>query len=139
MGDSYDVIIGNDDKTSSGLISPKKQYGIYTQYINEQVIASIPEEYDHERIRKELSLESIEENLSNKEEYTVDVVCKIDGRRYYKCFIYYAVDKNLKSYLCLQTDVSDILTVEKVKNEQLKIALEESKQASIAKSAFFPV
>ncbi|MBP5468656.1 MAG: hypothetical protein J6Z11_05375, partial [Candidatus Riflebacteria bacterium] len=56
------------------------------------------------RINKELK-----DNIS----YSVDVNVKLDGEVYNKRFTYYLVDKDSKTYLLLQSDITDVLKEEK--------------------------
>ncbi len=136
VGDYYEVVIGDAEKMSHGSIFPKERNGVYIDYIKEQVISAASEEYDKEELQKALSLQVIEERLRENEHYTVDVVCDIDGEIYNKRFMYYEVDRKAKFYICLKSDVTDVLRKEKMRNEQLKNALKEANQANIAKTTF---
>ncbi len=134
VGDYYEVVIG--DVVSQGSIFPKERNGIYIDYIKEQVISVASVEHDKQELLKALSIETIEEKLREKECYTVDVVCDINRKMYNKRFMYYEVDRKTKFYICLGKDITDVIKMQKIRNEQLKNALEEANQANIAKTAF---
>lgn len=136
VGDHYEVVIGDSINRSHGSIFPKTKYGIYIDYIKEQVLPVASIEYDRGELLKALSLETIEERLKESEIYTVDVVCEMDEKIYNKRFAYYEVDRKSKFYICLKSDVTDVLKEEKLRNEQLKNALKEANQANIAKTTF---
>lgn len=136
VGDHYEVVIGDTEKLSAGSIFPKARNGIYIDYIKEQVLSAASAEHDREELLKALSLETIEDKLKESESYTVDVVCEMDGKIYNKRFMYYEVERKSHFYICLKSDVTDVLKEEKVRNEQLRTALEEARQANIAKTTF---
>ena len=136
VGDYYEVVIGDAEKMSHGSIFPKERNGVYIDYIREQVISAVSEECEKEELQKALSLQVIEEKLKSHESYTVDVVCDIDGEIYNKRFVFYEMDRRAKFYICLKSDVTDVLREEKLRNEQLKTALKEANQANVAKTAF---
>uniref|UniRef100_UPI00405737FE response regulator n=1 Tax=Agathobacter sp. TaxID=2021311 RepID=UPI00405737FE len=132
----YEVVIGDAASVSHGNIFPKTRNGTYTDYIKEQVLPVAAEEYDREELLKALSPETIAERLKEQEPYTVDIICQINEKIYNKRFMYYEVDRKSKFYICLKSDITDVLKAEKLRNEQLKNALKEANQANIAKTTF---
>ncbi len=137
VGGSYGVAIGDAEHVGKGSIFPKRRNGNYMRYLREQVLPAAAETvHDHEELLDALSLETIERKLSESEPYTVDVTCDIDGEIYNKRFMFYAVDPQTKFYILLKSDITDLLREEREQNNLLAQALEEAKQANIAKTAF---
>ena len=84
VGDSYGVVIGDAANIPKGSIFPKKKDGIYRDYIRKEVLPFLEESQDAEELAQALSQERIAEALAGREDYTVDVPCRIDGEVYYK-------------------------------------------------------
>ena len=78
-------------------------------------------------------IETVAAALEDQESYSVDVTCEIDGEIFYKRFMFYAVDASVNFYVLLK---SDYTAMQAARNEQLKTALEEARQANVAKTAF---
>lgn len=133
----YGVMIGDASLIEKGSIFPITRFGDYRHYLDAQVfpVLSGTDEYK-ETMTRALSPETVEEELKAKEIYVVNIACDIDGETYYKRFDFYPVDKEAKFYIILKSDTTDIQKEQTERNEQLKNALEEAKQASVAKSAF---
>ena len=137
VDDSYGVVIGNADLIQKGSIFPNEMHGSYRKYIEEQVMV-VAEGSDEEKnaLRDALSLERIEDELNRREPYVVNVTCRIDGELFYKCFTFYAVDLEARFYIILKSDTTELQREQMLRNEQLKNALYEAKQANVAKTAF---
>ena len=61
-------------------IFPKQRDGIYSDYINDQVIPSASEAlHDREELRRALSAETVVKRLEESDTYTVDVTCDDNG------------------------------------------------------------
>ena len=137
VGGSYGVAIGDAEHIGKGSIFPTRRNGNYMRYLREQVLPAAAETvHDHEELLDALSLETIERKLSESEPYTVDVTCDIDGEIYNKRFMFYAVDPQTKFYILLKSDITELLREEREQNNLLAQALQEAKQANIAKTAF---
>ncbi len=134
---SYGVVIGDSENLKKGNIFPRKLNGNYMEYIREQVIPAASEkEHDKKELLEALSPDAIEKNLEISEPYTVEVICEIDGETYNKRFMFYAVDKEAKFYILLKSDITDVIKEQKKRNDMLAKALEEARQANIAKTTF---
>ncbi|MBR1765332.1 MAG: response regulator [Ruminococcus sp.] len=134
---SYSVVIGDSAAVSKGSIFPKQRSGRYMDYITEQVIpAAFTEVHDPKELLRALSPETVEAALAADESYTVDVACQIEGDIFYKRFTFYAVDPSLKFYILLKADFTEMQAEQAARNEQLKSALEEARQANVAKTTF---
>ena len=137
VDNNYSVVIGDASRISRGSIFPKQRSGVYTDYIREQVLPAAQRgAHDLAQLEHDLSPEAIEAHLEEEEPYTIDIICEIDGEVYNKRFTYYAVDRNIKFYLLLKSDVTDVLMRERRNNEMLALALSEAEHANAAKTAF---
>ena len=133
----YGVVIGDASLIEKGSIFPRERSGSYEDYIKNQVIpVAYEEENDREELSKALSPDTIEKELEKGEPYSVNVACDIDGGIYYKRFDFFVVDSEAKFYILLKSDFTELQKEQAARNEQLKEALEEAKQASVAKTAF---
>ena len=133
----YGVVIGDSKRITKGSIFPKKISGNYAEYLENQVkpvLTGTPE--DVQKSLDELSLESIDKKLAYKESYEVNISCYIDNEIFYKRFVFYAVDREAKFYVLLKSDTTKLQREQIMRNSQLKIALDNANQASIAKTAF---
>ena len=137
VGDHYGVVIGDAKNIRRGNIFPKKRDGIYSEYINEQVIpAASASVHDPEELREALAGATIVQRLEEADTYTVDVTCEEQGELFYKRFTYYLVDKEARFYLLLKSDITDVLREERERNQTLADALAAAEQANAAKTAF---
>ena len=133
----YGVVIGDAGRIQAGSIFPKEKNGNYNEYINSQVAPAIHgTDQEKEELLDALRLERVEQGLSRKEPYEVNLACEVDGDIYYKNFAYYLVDKETQFYILLKTDTTELHKEQRKRNEQLQFALEEANQANIAKTAF---
>ena len=137
VGGNYGVVIGNSRRITKGSIFPKRLSGDYAEYLENQVKPVLTgSDEDIQESLKELSLETIEKKLSYKEFYEVNISCHIDNEIFYKRFVFYAVDREAKFYVLLKSDTTKIQREQIMRNTQLKTALDNANQASIAKTAF---
>ena len=134
---SYGVVIGSREEAGKGSIFPKNNNGSYMEYIWDQVIpAASGKVHDKEELLRALSAETIEMKLSESEPYTVDVTCEIGGEIYNKRFMFYVVDPEARFYILLKSDITDVIRDQRRQNDALALALEEARQANVAKTAF---
>ena len=137
VGDHYGVVIGDAANIRRGNIFPRQRDGVYSEYINRQVIpAASPNVHDAEQLRLALSAETVVEKLEKQDTYTVDVTCEENGELFFKRFTYYLVDSEAKFYLVLKSDITDVLRQERERNTALADALKAAEQANAAKTAF---
>ena len=136
VGGSYGVVIGDRKNIKRGNIFPKQNNGSYMDYILGQVVPAAAPVHDKEELLKALAADTVEKKLAESEPYTVDVTCEIEGETYNKRFAFYSVDPETKFYILLKSDVTDLIREQREQNEALALALEEAKQANIAKTAF---
>ena len=120
VDETYGVSIGDADNLKKGGIFPKKRDGIYMDYIRERILPTVPEK-EREVVEQALSPRSFAEKLEHEESYTADVTCKIDGEIFHKRFTYYAVDRETKFYIMLQSDITDVIR-EQGEREQTQAA-----------------
>ena len=137
VGGDYGVVVGDASKAAKGSIFPRKKFGKYNDYLNEQVKPVLTgTDKEREKFFNDLQLEKIENALAIKEPYTVNLHCYIGGEIYHKRFVFYLVNRQAKFYILLKSDMTQIQRAHFAKNEQLKNALEVANQATVAKSAF---
>lgn len=137
VDNNYSVVIGDASKIGKGSIFPKYHSGIYTDYIHDQVLpAASAVTHDIAELEHALAPETIAEQLEDNESYTINVTCEIDGVTYYKRFTYYVVDRDMRFFLLLKSDVTDVLKQEREQNEMLALALKEAEHANVAKTSF---
>ncbi|MBQ9492856.1 MAG: response regulator [Oscillibacter sp.] len=136
-GDSYGIAIGDVANIGKGSVFPKERNGSYTRYLQEQVLPVASEHvHDREELFRSLSLDTIAKKLSEREPYTVDVTCDIEGEIYNKRFMFFVVDPKTKFYILLKSDITELLREQREQNNLMAQALEEARQANIAKTAF---
>ena len=134
---NYGVVIGDAARITKGSIFPKKIFGNYAEYLENQVKPVLTgNNEDIQQSLDALSLETIEKKLLIRESYEVNIACYIDNEIFYKRFVFYAVDKEAKFYVLLKSDTTKIQREQIMRNTQLKTALDNANQASIAKTAF---
>ena len=137
VGDHYGVVIGDAANIKKGNIFPKKRDGIYSEYINNQVIpAASGSVHDSKILREALSVQTVVSKLEENDTYSVDVTCEENGETYFKRFTYYLVDREAKFYLLLKSDITDVIRTERERNLALADALRAAEQANHAKTAF---
>lgn len=133
----FGVSIGDAARIQHGSIFPTSRSGIYEQYLCDQVfpVLSGSEEYKAATM-KALSLETVARQLRHREPYVVNIAIEMDGEPYYKQFDFYSIDPESDFYVVLKSDTTELQREQIARNEQLRDALEEAKQASVAKTAF---
>ncbi|MBR3202283.1 MAG: response regulator, partial [Solobacterium sp.] len=135
--DRYGVVIGDPSHIKKGNIFPKHRDGIYSEYIENQVIpAASAAVHDKAALKNALSVDTVVKELEEKDTYVVDLTCDYDGEQFYKRFTYYLVDQEAKFYLLLKSDITDVLREERERNMALADALEAAEQANRAKTSF---
>lgn len=137
VGEYYGVVIGDAANIEKGSIFPKEKNGVYTDYVQNQVfpvIAGTQEE--KEKVLEALLPKTIERQLREKEPYTVDVDCEIDGEIFNKRFMFFVVDHDAKYYILLKSDITEVIREQTKRNELLSNALYEAERANVAKTAF---
>lgn len=134
---AYGVVIGDSARITKGSIFPRKLSGDYTDYIAKQVKPVLTGTDEEVQANLDaLSLQNIDKKLSYRDSYEVNISCYIDGEIFYKRFVFYAVDPQAKFYILLKSDTTKIQREQIMRNTQLKNALDNANQASIAKTAF---
>ena len=137
VGGHYGVVIGDARHLKRGNIFPKQWDGVYSEYINGQVIpAAAGTVQDREQLRQALSAETIAKALEERDTYTVDVTCEDGGELFFKRFTYYEVDRQAQFYLLLKSDITDVIRDERERNMALADALKAAEQANEAKTSF---
>lgn len=133
----YGVVVGEAAKIEKGNIFPITRTGKYSEYLRDQVI---PVLYGNDETKKtmaeSLQLETIQKKIHEKEPYVVNIVCKIDGEIFYKRFDFFTSDPRSNFFILLKSDTTEIQRKQIEQNNQLREALEQSRQANIAKTAF---
>ena len=133
----YGVIIGDAELIGKGSIFPLAKQGEYKHYLESQVYpVLVGADEKKEMILKTLLPETIEHELMARNPYVVNIPICIDGENYYKRFDFYMVDPVAKFYIVLKSDTTDIQKEQIEFNRHLKEALDEAKQANVAKTAF---
>ena len=133
----YGVVIGDAAQIGKGSIFPASRHGDYKQYIDNQVCPVLHGSDEQKAaVAAALALETIEERLKSHEPYVVNISCDIEGETYHKSFDFYSIDPDAKFYILLKSDTTEIQKEQMERNEQLRVALDEAKQASVAKTAF---
>ena len=137
VGGNYGVVIGDAAKAAKGSIFPRQKFGSYEDYLNEQVRPVLTgTDEEQEKFFNALQLDKIDNALSIREPYEVNLHCYIGGEIYHKRFVFYLVDRQAKFYILLKSDTTKVQRAQFAKNEQLKNALEIANQANVAKTAF---
>ncbi len=134
---SYGVTIGDASRITKGSIFPKTRYGLYDNYLMSQVIPVLHGTKELcESMEKALSLEEIEKQVAIQEPYIVNISIQIDGLEYHKRFYFYAADPKEHFYVILKSDTTELYQEQAERNEQMRNALEEAREANVAKSSF---
>ena len=131
----YGVSIGDASKIKRGSIFPKERDGDYMEYVRGQVLPCIFES-ERQSAQEALDLNTVDEQLMQKDQYSVDISCLIDGETYFKRFVFYSIDREKKFYILMKEDMTDVIMEQQEKNQLLADALDEAERASYAKTAF---
>ena len=133
----YGVVVGDAARIEKGNIFPITRNGKYSEYLKHQVIPVLYGDEETKKIMAEsLQLETIQKKIHEKEPYVVNIVCQIDGEIYYKRFDFFTVDPRSNFFILLKSDTTEIQRKQMEQNTQLREALEQSRQANVAKTAF---
>ncbi len=133
----YGVIIGDANSINKGNIFPTTRNGIYNDYLQNQVYPVLFGDDDAvQQMKDALKPETITENIHRKEPYIVNITCKIGEEIYYKRFDFYTIGHRADFFILLKSDTTKIQSRQIEQNKQLKEALTEARQASVAKTAF---
>ena len=133
----YRVVIGDGSLIEKGSIFPEEREGKYLEYLDSQVIPVLHgTEEERERQVNSLQPEVIRERIAKRNPYVANIAVDIDGQTYYKRFDFYKTAPDVDFYVILKSDTTDVQREQLEINAQLKLALDEAKQASIAKTAF---
>ncbi len=133
----YGVIIGDSSLIEKGSIFPKERQGDYLTYLKSQVLPVLHGTFEEKETQaKQLRPEVIDQNLQLKNPYVVNIAVDINGEIYYKRFDFYATEPDSDFYVVLKSDITDIKREQTEINEKLSLALEEARQANVAKTAF---
>ena len=132
---NYGVVIGDSERIGKGSIFPKNRQGSYDKYIQEEVIPFIAEDMRAD-VENDLALDHIRQELTTDDSYIKDITCKLNDEIFFKRFVFYAVNREADFYILLKTDTTAVRREEMARNEQLKIALDQARQANVAKTAF---
>ncbi len=137
VNDRYSVVVGDSSLIGKGSIFPKTREGNYEKYLRTQVLpVLVGDDTAKNNIIDALKLPTIKEKLKTTEPYVVNIACKIDGETFYKRLDFYAIDSRADFFILLKSDTTEIQQKQIKQNERLKIALNEAKQANVAKTAF---
>ena len=131
----YGVVIGNAERIKKGSIFPKNRQGSYDEYIHEEVVPFVADDVKAD-VENDLSLAHIRQELAENDSYVKDIACNLDNEIFYKRFVFYAVNREADFYLLLKADTTAVRREEISRNDNLRAALEQARQANVAKTAF---
>ena len=134
---TYGVVAGDSRLIEKGSIFPTARKGGYMDWMENRVLPVLHgDEEEKAAAMKALSLEQIAIQVQKGEPYVVNIACDIEGVTYYKRFDFYLVDSKAEFYILLKSDTTEIQREQLELNRQLGEALEDAKQANVAKTAF---
>ena len=137
VDNNYSVMIGDASKILRGSIFPRRNNGIYSDYIRNQVLPAASKKiHNIKELKKAFSTDTIAKELEKEDSYEIHVTCEIDGGIYYKVFTFYAVDIKTKFFLLLKSDVTNVLKREHKQHQILADALNAAQHANEAKTYF---
>ena len=133
----YGVTIGDASRIKKGNIFPASRSGEYRQYLESQVLPALTgtDEY-RAAMAHALALDTVLEQVRQRDPYVVNIACAIDGVTYYKRFDFYAVDPEAKFCILLKSDTTEAQREQIQRNDQLREALAEATRANAAKTTF---
>ena len=133
----YGVVVGDAARIEKGNIFPITRTGKYNEYLKHQVFPVLYGDEETKKIMAEsLKLETIQKAIHEKEPYVVNITCKIDDEIYFKRFDFFTADPRANFFILLKSDTTEIQRKQIEQNNRLREALEQSRQANIAKTAF---
>ena len=135
--DKYSVVVGDGSLITKGSIFPKTKEGNYEKYLREKVFpVLVGDDNAKKNIGDALKLSTVKEKLKTAEPYVVNIACKIGDEVFYKRLDFYTIDPRADFFILLKSDTTAIQRKQIEQNERLKVALNEAKQANVAKTAF---
>ena len=137
VNDKYSVVVGDASLIAKGSIFPKTREGRYDTYLKEQVIPVLEgDDSTKKNLGDALRIATIKDKLKTAEPYVVNIACNIGGETFYKRLDFYAIDPRADFFILLKSDTTEIQQKQIQQNSRLKAALNEAKQANVAKTAF---
>ena len=137
LGGTYGVTIGDPRRITRGSIFPHERYGLYAHYLETQVFPVLHgDEKRRAAVREALSLEMIEKQTAISEPYIVDIMIDLNGQTFNKRFNFYAADPAAHFYIVLKSDTTAIYQEQEARNSQMRVALQEAREANVAKTTF---
>ncbi|MBR4153510.1 MAG: response regulator [Selenomonadaceae bacterium] len=137
VNDRYSVVVGDSTIIGKGSIFPITREGNYEKYLRNQVFPVLDgDDTAKKNIGDALKLSTIKEKIKDGEPYVVNIACKIGGEIFYKRLDFYTIDPRAEFFILLKSDTTEIQRKQIEQNERLKFALNEAKQANVAKTAF---
>ena len=137
VNDKYSVVVGDASLIAKGSIFPKTREGRYDTYLKEQVIPVLEgDDSTKKNLGDALRISTIKDKLKTAEPYVVNIACNIGGETFYKRLDFYAIDPRADFFILLKSDTTEIQQKQIQQNSRLKAALNEAKQANVAKTAF---
>ncbi|MBQ6759735.1 MAG: response regulator [Selenomonadaceae bacterium] len=137
VNDKYSVVVGDASLITKGSIFPKTREGRYDTYLKEQVIPVLEgDDSTKKNLGDALRISTIKDKLKTAEPYVVNIACNIGGETFYKRLDFYAIDPRADFFILLKSDTTEIQQKQIQQNSRLKAALNEAKQANVAKTAF---
>ncbi len=135
--EKYTVVVGDASLIGKGSIFPTTREGFYADYLSNQVFPVL--EGDDElkgTLREALSLSTIRDKLKTAEPYVVNIACNIGGETFYKRLDFYVIDPRADFFIVLKSDTTEIQRKQIEQNNRLRAALDQARQANVAKTAF---
>lgn len=144
MSFEYDEIYTVDEMNGKFAAMVIGQYALDEQQAEGQydeelscLVGRAVSEEDKEKLRQELSLESIHEHLQKEQTYVFDVtLVSKNGKARRKQIRCMYLNREVGIFLITVTDIEDVVKQEKEKQEQLSRALFLAREANNAKSNF---
>ena len=137
VNDKYSVVVGDASLIAKGSIFPKTREGRYDTCLKEQVIPVLEgDDSTKKNLGDALRISTIKDKLKTAEPYVVNIACNIGGETFYKRLDFYAIDPRADFFILLKSDTTEIQQKQIQQNSRLKAALNEAKQANVAKTAF---
>ena len=134
---NYGVSIGDAARITRGSIFPTSRFGVYQQYLDNQVRPVLHGTPEYCAAAMEaLSLDMIEVQTRIREPYVANIAIELDGEVFHKRFDFYLVDPEARFYIVLKSDTTELHREQAARNEQLRLALADAKAANVAKTAF---
>ena len=134
---AYGVGIGDASLIERGSIFPLTRSGGYAEYLESQVRPALHGGADYkEQAIRALSLDTVETETRTREPYIVNIEIEMDGEIFHKRFDFYRADPKAQFYVVLKSDTTELHREQAARNEQLRAALAEARQANVAKTAF---